>query len=112
MVAVSPQLRVYELETSSELASLQTNVVLILAITGLWIVSTLSRPLNRTKVGILIACYGLFALTFTVPQIAGFSGFVSLKTDQLGFSVAVALVICAVIELVHQKTVKSKGSRS
>ena len=112
VVAVALQSRVYELETSFELASLQTNVVLILAITGLWIVSTLSRPLNRTKVGILFACYGLFALTFTVPQIAGFFGFVSLKTEQLGFSVAVALVICAVIELVHQKTVKSKGSRS
>lgn len=86
--------------------------MLILAITGLWIVTTLSRPLDRTKLAIVSLCYTIFGLTFAVPEIAGFFGFVSLELGQLAISVLVGLVISAVIELVQQKTVKSKGSRS
>ncbi len=112
VVIVSFQLRIFELQTSRQLAELQTHVVLILAITGLWIVTTLSRPLDRTKLAILSLCYTIFGLTFAVPEIAGFFGFVSLELGHLAISVLVGLVISAVIELVQQKTVKSKGSRS
>jgi len=82
----------------------QTSVSFVLALTGLWLIVTLARPLDKFRIAIILACYAFFAIAFTVPAITNFFAFVVLQPTQLLAPALVGLVACAGLEITHHLT--------
>ena len=82
----------------------QTSVVLLLSITGLWIVVTLGRPFDRLKVTIIAGCYLLFAAIFCLPMVADFFALKWLTGQQIILPLTISLIACALIELINHLT--------
>jgi len=90
----------------------QTSVSLVLALTGLWIIVTLARPLDKFRIAIILACYGFFAIAFTVPVITSFFAFVVLEPSQLLAPALVGVAACAGLEITHQLTMHLGPSKA
>ena len=54
-----------------------------MSITGIWVLSTLARPIDKVKLSIFFGMVLLGILIFTVPISAGYFGFTSLTMNQL-----------------------------
>jgi cation-transporting ATPase E len=80
----------------------QTSVSLLLSVAGLWVIVTLSRPLDKWRIAIVAASYLLFALVFCIPFVAAFFGFVWLTPHQLIETLGISLIACAGIEIAHR----------
>jgi cation-transporting ATPase E len=76
--------------------------MITMSITGLWVLSTLARPLDRIKVSIFVGMVALGLLLFTVPLSTDYFGFSALSQDKLLWSFALGLAGSALIEIVHQ----------
>lgn len=110
VIALSVVLQTQAKTSQVSLATAQTSVSFVLSITGLWVLTTISRPLNQSKVLIIAACYFAFVLVFTVPLVADFIGFTSLSLEELVVPGVISLIACAVIDLISRLTLP-EGAR-
>lgn len=78
------------------LAHLQTATSVILAITGLWVLTILSLPLDRWRVAILATMYLGVVGIFLVPVSNDFFAFTSLSAP-LAFSTAALTALCCAL---------------
>jgi magnesium-transporting ATPase (P-type) len=59
----------------------QTATAILLSITGLWVLSSLDRPTNKIKLGILLVMLVLAFALFYLPITTEFFGFTQLSLD-------------------------------
>jgi cation-transporting P-type ATPase E len=76
--------------------------MITMSVTGLWVLSTLSRPLDRIKVSIFVGMVGIGLVLFTVPLSTDYFGFSVLNQNQLVLAFAFGLAGSALIELANQ----------
>ena len=79
----------------------QTATAFLLSITGMWILTTLARPLNRWRVLIVASMYALFAGMFLLSLARDFFGFSWLTGTQLLLPLTLGLLACLGIEIVN-----------
>ena len=82
----------------------QTATVLLMSVTGIWVLSTLSRPIDRIKSSIFIGMVVLGVLIFTVPISCAYFGFFPLNPEQLLWAYGLGLVGSALIEVANRLT--------
>jgi cation-transporting ATPase E len=80
----------------------QTATMITMSVTGLWVLSTLSRPLDRIKVSIFVGMIAIGLVLFTVPLSTDYFGFSALSQEQLVLAFAFGLAGSALIELANQ----------
>jgi cation-transporting ATPase E len=83
-------------------AQTQTSVSMFLALAGMWVLVTLSRPFNRWRFLIVAAMYLGFAVVFFVPVSQDFFGFVTLEGNLLWVTLAFGLVGVLGVELIDR----------
>lgn len=79
----------------------QTATAFLLSITGIWILTTLTRPFDLWRVLIVGAMYVLFGGMFLLPLARDFFGFTWLSSEQLILPLALGFVACVGIEVVN-----------
>ncbi|MFM6981623.1 MAG: HAD-IC family P-type ATPase [Microbacteriaceae bacterium] len=79
-----------------------TATSLVIAITGLWVLTGLSRPFTAPRAWIVAAMYVLCVAEFTVPLSTEFFGFTALSWEQLGGTLLVACAANAAIEVISR----------
>lgn len=91
-----------------ELAESQTATALVLSMTGLWVLTSLTRPLDVWRVAIVAAMVVVSVGLFGIPFFAEFFGFVPLTWEQFslvaiagGTANAVLSVITAIVDRRH-----------
>ena len=77
----------------------QTGTMVTMSVTGIWVLSTLARPLNGIKLGIFVGMFALGVAIFTVPLATAYFGFTALSLNQLAIAGGVGVAGGAVIEL-------------
>jgi cation-transporting ATPase E len=80
----------------------QTATVLLMSVTGIWVLSTLSRPIDRVKSAIFIGMVLLGIAIFTVPLSTAYFGFHPLDAGQLIWAYGLGLVCSIAIEVVNR----------
>jgi cation-transporting ATPase E len=75
----------------------QTATAILLSVTGLWVLLSLARPLNRTKLSIVGFMVALAIGMFTLPPTTEFFGFAYLETAQLWVALGIGAVACLFI---------------
>jgi cation-transporting ATPase E len=80
----------------------QTATSVIFSITGLWVLSSLARPFDAYRLGIIASMSLVGFGFFTITPISDFFGFVSLSTEQLSSTLIIAAAASLLIELAHQ----------
>jgi cation-transporting ATPase E len=80
----------------------QTATMLLMGITGIWVLSTLVRPLDKIKWSIFLGMILLGVLFFTVPLATAYFGFTALTSTQFLIIGATAIPTCVAIELVSR----------
>jgi cation-transporting ATPase E len=60
----------------------QTATALLLGVTGLWVLASLARPLDRWRIAILLTMVASCVIVFTIPFITDFFGFTPLAWIQ------------------------------
>ena len=75
----------------------QTATAILLSVTGLWVLLSLARPLNRTKLSIVGFMVVLAIGMFTLPLTTEFFGFVYLNSGQLWVALGIGAVACLFI---------------
>jgi cation-transporting ATPase E len=78
----------------------QTATTLLLAMTGLWVLTSLSRPISASRVGILALMVVIGIAVYTIPLVAEFCGFTPLTGSQFGETLGLGLAANALITLV------------
>lgn len=81
-------------------AESQTAIALLLGMTGLWVLTTLSVPLDRPRVAILVGMIVTAAGVFLIPLFRDFFGFANLTGDKLLPVVGAGLLANALIAVV------------
>jgi cation-transporting ATPase E len=81
------------------MAEAQTGTMVTMSVTGIWVLSTLARPLNGVKLGIFVGMVALGAAIFTVPLATGYFGFSALTLNQVAIAGGIGLAGAALIEL-------------
>lgn len=79
----------------------QTATAMLLSITGLWVLSSLDRPTNKIKLGILLVMFLLAFALFYLPLTIEFFGLTQLGLDQLLPVVGLGAVVGASLELIR-----------
>ena len=77
----------------------QTGTMVTMSVTGIWVLSTLARPLNGVKLGIFVGMFALGVAIFTVPLATAYFGFTTLTLNQLAIAGGIGVAGGAVIEL-------------
>lgn len=77
----------------------QTGTMITMSVTGIWVLSTLARPLNDVKFGIFVGMVALGVLIFTVPLSTAYFGFSALTLNQLTIAGGIGVAGGAFIEL-------------
>ncbi len=77
-----------------------TATSLVIAITGLWVLTGLSKPFTVPRAWIVAAMYALCVAEFTVPLSTEFFGFTALSWEKLGGTLLVACVANAVLSVI------------
>ena len=77
----------------------QTGTMITMSVTGIWVLSTLARPLNDVKLGIFVGMVALGVLIFTVPLSTAYFGFSALTLNQLTIAGGIGVAGGALIEL-------------
>ena len=80
----------------------RTCTTILMSLAGLWVLSALARPFTRASLAIVLAMYGLMALTFGAPAIGSFFGFAQLSIEQWLPPVALGVLVCAGLEIVNR----------
>lgn len=90
----------------------RTATMVTMSVTGLWVLSTLARPIDKVKAGIFVGMVTLGVLLFTVPLATGYFGFSALTTSELltafGFGAAGSVLI-EIAYRVSSKRTKALG---
>jgi cation-transporting ATPase E len=86
-------------DSSWSQAQAQTATAILLSITGLWVLSSIDRPLTRVKLLILVSMVVLAIGMFTIPITREFFGFSSLSLEQLVIVGGIGLLASLFIEL-------------
>ncbi|MEY4451995.1 MAG: hypothetical protein RLZZ380_1116 [Actinomycetota bacterium] len=82
-----------------EVYEAQTGTMITMSVTGIWVLSTLARPLNGVKLGIFVGMLALGVLIFTVPLATAYFGFSPLSLTQLAIAGGLGVAGGALIEL-------------
>jgi cation-transporting ATPase E len=77
----------------------QTGTMITMSVTGIWVLSTLARPLNGVKLGIFFGMFAVGVAIFTVPLATAYFGFVALTWTQLTIAGGIGVAGGALIEL-------------
>ena len=77
----------------------QTATAILLSVTGIWVLLSLARPLNRTKLAIVGFMVVLAIGMFTLPITTEFFGFVYLNLGQLGLVFGISALACLCISV-------------
>jgi cation-transporting ATPase E len=77
----------------------QTGTMITMSVTGIWVLSTLARPLNGVKLGIFVGMFAVGVAIFTVPLATAYFGFVALTWTQLTIAGGIGVAGGALIEL-------------
>jgi cation-transporting ATPase E len=77
----------------------QTGTMVTMSVTGIWVLSTLARPLNGIKLGIFVGMFALGVAIFTVPLATAYFGFTALSLNQLAIAGGIGFAGGALIEL-------------
>ncbi len=80
---------------------LRTGATVILAITGIWVLSVLARPLNRYKVLVIGAMFVGLVVVFTIPLAHEFLAFVDPGEDLAIALTGIVIVMIGAIEVVR-----------
>ena len=80
-------------------AQAQTATAILLSITGLWVLSSIDRPVTRIKALILVSMVVLAIGMFIVPLTTEFFGFSYLSLEQLVLVAGLGLLASVLIEL-------------
>ena len=80
----------------------QTATSLVIAVTGLWVLTGLSRPFTKPKAWVVASMYALCIAEFTFPVSTDFFGFSALSVGQLTATLGVVVVANALIEVIGQ----------
>ena len=83
-------------------AEAQTATSMIFSITGLWVLSSLTRPFDAWRISIIAAMTLAGLGFFTITPIRDFFGFVSLSGEQLTSTFIIAGAASLLIELANQ----------
>jgi len=86
----------------------QTATMITMSVTGIWVLSTLARPIDRIKLAIFFGMIVLGVLIFTVPLSTGYFGFSPLTLAQLFVCMSLGVAGSLAIELVNYVQVKAK----
>jgi cation-transporting ATPase E len=86
-------------DSSWSQAEAQTATAILLSITGLWVLSSIDRPLTRIKLLILVSMVVFAVGMFTIPLTTEFFGFSYLSLEQLAMVSGLGLVASLFIEL-------------
>ena len=97
--------------SSVDLAVSQTSVIMLLSLTGLWVIVILARPLDWWRLSITVFCYLIFVFIFLTPFISEFFGFTSLSWPSLIWPLTLSLFASGGIELIHRSAVSSSKRR-
>ena len=89
----------------------QTATAILLSITGLWVLSSLDRPTNRIKLGVLLAMLLLAVALFYLPLTNEFFGFTQLGLDKLIPVLGISALAGASIELIRFIAVRQPRTR-
>lgn len=80
----------------------QTATMITMSVTGLWVLSTLARPLDKIKVAIFLGMLALGTLIFTVPLSSSYFGFSALTSNQLLLAFGFGLAGSVLIEIANR----------
>ena len=80
-------------------AQAQTATAILLSITGLWVLSSIDRPMTRIKALILVSMVVLAIGMFTIPLTTEFFGFSYLSLEQLIMVAGIGLLASVLIGL-------------
>lgn len=72
--------------------SRQTSVILLLSFLSLWFVLILSRPLDLTRILLVLTCSGIFLGIFATPALNQFLGFVTLSQNEMLVTLSLAVL--------------------
>lgn len=86
-------------DSSWSQAQAQTATAILLSITGLWVLSSIDRPVNRIKALILLSMVVFAIGMFTIPLTTEFFGFSYLSLEQLVMVAGLGLLASLFIEL-------------
>jgi cation-transporting ATPase E len=86
----------------------QTATMITMSVTGIWVLSTLARPIDKIKLAIFFGMIVLGVLIFTVPLSTGYFGFSPLTLAQLFVCMSLGVAGSLAIELVNYVQVKAK----
>jgi cation-transporting ATPase E len=84
----------------------QTATMITMSVTGIWVLSTLARPIDKIKLAIFFGMIVLGVLIFTVPLSTGYFGFGSLSLNQLLLAFGIGLAGSVLIEIAHRVSSK------
>jgi cation-transporting ATPase E len=84
----------------------QTATMITMSVTGIWVLSTLARPIDKIKLAIFFGMILLGVLIFTVPLSTGYFGFSPLSLNQLLLAFGIGLAGSALIEIAHRVSSK------
>jgi cation-transporting ATPase E len=87
----------------------QTGTMITMSVTGIWVLSTLARPIDKVKLAIFFGMILIGVLLFTVPLATGYFGFSSLTSNQLLAAFGIGLAGSALIEIAHRVSSKRTG---
>ena len=79
----------------------QTATAMLLSITGLWVLSSLDRPTNKIKLGILLVMLLLAFALFYLPLTIEFFGFTQLGLDKLLPVLGLGALVGASLEFIR-----------
>lgn len=86
-----------------DLAQQQTAFMITLTLVGLWVLSVMSRPLTRRVVLLVLAMYAVLAAVVLVPASRWYHQMELPPADVLTAALVIAVLGCALIELIHQR---------
>jgi cation-transporting ATPase E len=84
----------------------QTATMITMSVTGIWVLSTLARPIDKIKLAIFFGMIVLGVLIFTVPLSTGYFGFSPLTVNQLLLAFGLGLAGSVLIEIAHRVSSK------
>jgi cation-transporting ATPase E len=80
----------------------RTATMVTMSVTGLWVLSTLARPLDRVKLAIFLGMILLGLLIFTVPLSTSYFGFSALSLPQLLTALGIGAAGSVLIEFANR----------
>jgi cation-transporting ATPase E len=103
-IVIAVALTLYTLAAKSigvDEAQLRTGSTIILAVVGIWVLTVLSRPIDRYKAGVIGAMFIALLVIFTVPLSTEFFQLVD-PGEECAYLIAVVIVLTiAAIEIVR-----------